>query len=550
MRYRNETKEKTNGVVYTPKEMAKYLARQMMDFSSINFTEGQKVYVLDPATGDGELLYAIIEILLGTYNNIEPIVIGYETDLIAANKAREKLSLDFPNVLVNIRNRDFLEEADKISEKFDFIIANPPYIRTQILGAEKAQIIAQKMKLTGRIDIYYAFLLYMKQLLSQNGVAGYITSNKFLTIKAGEAVREFMLNNYKIHAIVDFGDTRIFNASVLPCIVIFSNGYMGNDSEARFTSIYETKEKSNFKQSCGSIFKHINDSGKFKMEDGRIFDYQQGKLSNLEKGDLWVISSNEINEWLKKVEDNTWKRFADIGKIRVGIKTTADNVFIGDRWEDKNADLELLQPLITHRDAGQIISRKNAGWKVLYTHTTENGKKKAYNIDEYPKTKEYLESHYDQLSGRKYIHKANRNWYEIWVPQNPDAWKKRKIVFRDIAERPEFWLDNSGAIVNGDCYWIEIPDADSDEIVYLALAVANSEFIEKYYDAKFNTKLYSGKRRYMSQYVEQFPIPNIDSEESQRAISIVKKIIAGCGSQDASCYMNELNIVVNSVFGV
>ena len=67
--------------------------------------------------------------------------------------------------------------------------------------------------------------------------------------------------------------------------------------------------------------------------------------------------------------------FSDIGKIRVGIKTTADNIFIGDNWSGDLANLELLKPLITHRDAGQIISRKTSGWKVLYTHTVKDRKR-------------------------------------------------------------------------------------------------------------------------------------------------------------------------------
>lgn len=104
--------------------------------------------------------------------------------------------------------------------------------------------------------------------------------------------------------------------------------------------------------------------------------------------------------------------------------------------------------------------------------------KKAINIEDYPKAKEYLLQHYDQLSNRKYVIQANRNWYEIWVPQNPESWKHRKIVFRDISEHPQFWLDTSGAIVNGDCYWIEIQDCVMDDVVYLALAIANSRFIE------------------------------------------------------------------------
>jgi adenine-specific DNA-methyltransferase len=134
------------------------------------------------------------------------------------------------------------------------------------------------------------------------------------------------------------------------------------------------------------------------------------------------------------------------------------------------------------------------------------------------------------------------------VPQNPDAWKHRKIVFRDISEQPEFWLDTSGAIVNGDCYWIEINDDVFEDVVYLALAIANSKFIEKYYDVKFNTKLYSGKRRYMSQYVEQFPIPLYSSELAQKTISTVKKIIAENSPEAILSYKAELDDMVDKLF--
>ena len=252
--------------------------------------------------------------------------------------------------------------------------------------------------------------------------------------------------------------------------------------------------------------------------------------------------------WISKVESNTWMRFANLGKVRVGIKTTADNVFIGEDWSGDRADIELLKPLITHRNAGQIVPNNESHWKVLYTHTTVNGKKTAYDINEFPKAKAYLESHYEQLSGRSYIQKANRKWYEIWVPQNPEAWQHKKIVFRDISERPEFWYDETGAIVNGDCYWIDIFPGTLEDIVYLALAVANSKFIEKYYDVKFNTKLYSGKRRFQTQYVEQFPIPYYGSEKAKQAIELVKKIIAIGSEKESYSYKKELDQIVEELF--
>jgi hypothetical protein len=41
------------------------------------------------------------------------------------------------------------------------------------------------------------------------------------------------------------------------------------------------------------------------------------------------------------------------------------------------------------------------------------------------------------------------------------------------------------------------------------LAVANSSFTTRFYDAVFHNKLYAGRRRFMTQYVSHFPLPDL-----------------------------------------
>lgn len=543
-RYKNETKKKANGVVYTPSSMADYVADEMLKYGAESLVN-ETITILDPAVGEGELLNSLISKLLARGKKI--IACGYETDPNVARDTQENLKSRFPDVEITIKNEDFLDAiSEKRVNKFDFVIANPPYVRTQILGSDKAQEIAEKLKLTGRIDIYYAFLIYTKDVLNDNGIAGYITSNKFMTIKAGNTVRQYMLTNYTMHQITDLGDTKLFNASVLPCIMIFSKGKTVNSENVNFTSVYEQIDESN-SEKIDNIFDAIHKVGTFQLPNGHQYKFQQGKLKSTDTNALWTLESSENKKWLDTVLSNTSMTFSDIGKIRVGIKTTADKVFIGDDWTGDKADLEWLRPLITHRNAGQIIGNNKSNWQVLYTHTIKDGKKVVRNLENYPKTKKYLLEHYNELAGRSYVAKAHRKWYEIWVPQNPASWEHRKIVFRDISKEPEFWLDESGKIVNGDCYWIDINSDVPEDIVYLALAVANSEFIEQYYDIRFNTKLYSGKRRYQAQYVEQFPIPNYNTEYAQKAIKIIKKIIAEDGINNSD-YKKKLNELVNKMF--
>ena len=55
------------------------------------------------------------------------------------------------------------------------------------------------------------------------------------------------------------------------------------------------------------------------------------------------------------------------------------------------------------------------------------------------------------------------------------------------------------------------------------MAVANSDFSKYFYEIKFNNKLYSGRCRFMTQYVELFPIPNPSNDLSQKIIQLSKK---------------------------
>ncbi|MBT9172013.1 MAG: Modification methylase PaeR7I [Syntrophomonadaceae bacterium] len=544
IRYSNETVEKSNGIVYTPSDLATYVANQMVE----NYCyDKDKFYVLDPAIGDGELIIALLNTLKNRFRNPDVVVVGYETDSDVINRTRQRITECYSNVQVLIENKNFLNLlSDGNNKKYDFIIANPPYIRTQILGAAKAQEIASLVGLDGRVDIYYAFLVYAEQMLNNDGIAGFITSNKFMTIKAGQTVRKHLVSNTDILRLTDFGDTKLFSASVLPCVIIFRKRQ--NPVETVHTSIYESKDCIP-ERFFDSIFDGLDSSKTIGLHDGRKFNIINGTLHADHHGSPWRINTISHNSWLEKIEKNTKKRFCDLGKIRVGIKTTADNVFIRESWKQEEYIPELLKSLITHRNAGQISSDNNAFWQVLYTHTIINGKKTAYDIEEYPNACRYLSMHREQLESRTYIKKANRNWYEIWVPQNPEAWGNRKIVFRDIADVPQFWLDETGAVVNGDCYWFDIFDDISEDEIMLALAVANSKFIEQYYDICFNNKLYSGRRRFMTQYVEQFPLPDCESKDAQDAIHAVKEILRNSMTQQQKKHLLEaINILVYRLF--
>ena len=123
-------------------------------------------------------------------------------------------------------------------------------------------------------------------------------------------------------------------------------------------------------------------------------------------------------------------------------------------------------------------------------------------------------------------------------------------MFRDISEKPTFWIDAEGSIVNGDCYWLACDRSEDSDLLWLACAVANSAFIEEFYDHRFNNKLYSGRRRFITQYVEQFPLPDPELAESRRIVEAAKQLSELADQPVAASLQNELERLVWSAFGL
>jgi hypothetical protein len=291
-----------------------------------------------------------------------------------------------------------------------------------------------------------------------------------------------------------------------------------------------------------------------ETNDGRRFRVRHGKLdTNGERDGVWRIAAKDVDAWLEVVESHTWGTFRDIGKIRVGAKTCADKVFIRSDWRDLPAEEqpELLRPLASHQVARRFKALTSENPQlILYPHEVVQGKRQAVELFRYPRARAYLERHREILEARTYVLEAGRQWYEIWVPQDPDVWEYPKLVFRDIAEKPMFWVDMDGAVVNGDCYWLACTNHGKSDLLWLAAAVGNSSFIEKFYDLRFHNKLYAGRRRFMTQYVEQFPVPSPAETNSRAIISMAKEIYDAVPSDRAVSLEKEIDELVWQAYGL
>lgn len=534
--------EKSSGATYTPAPLADFVARHMLQ-SSAAAPLDHPWRILDPALGEGQLalsLLAALEQLRSTSTRAGEVEVhGFETDESALDTAKNRLLHSFPNVSLRLQHGSFLDSLDNTLHqdqrplfgagtpaRYDLIIANPPYVRTQIMGPERARHLARNFNLVGRLDLYHAFVFGICELLAPKGMAGIIVSNRFMFTRSGSAVRRALVERYNTHRAWDLGDTKLFSAAVLPAVLLVEGSGRTDTRPLPFSSIYETSKPAD--TAAPDVLSALDHTGVVQVPDGRRFQVHHGSLNHGRASDgVWRVETTAAAAWLASVAKRTHGTFRSIGRIRVGIKTCADKVFIRDDWDDLpiHQRPELLRPLTTHHIAGHFRAvPSRARSRVLYPHEVVNGRRRAIRLSEYPQTRNYLESHRSALEARRYVSKAGREWYEIWVPQDPDAWRHPKLIFRDISAKPTFWLDFSGSVVNGDCYWLTPTERIDTDLLWLALAVGNSSFIERFYDLNFNNRLYAGRRRFITQYVERFPLPNPQSATSRLIIAQTKRI--------------------------
>lgn len=560
---------KATGAHYTPPALAAFLA----DATARHARWGNdSIAILDPACGDGSLLAAIAEAVAPTVRRRFRLV-GYETDATAASIASARL-LELDVAEVDIRVGDFLEMVSATrpiggpslfapspgqTELFDGVISNPPYVRTQVLGAAKAQQLAERFGLTGRVDLYHAFMKAISSVLKPGGVLGLLTSNRFMLVQSGATVRELLRTEFSLRALYDLGDTKLFTAAVLPAILVAQRKPAPPNGICSFTRVYLIRDRNGAEEplqsEVGSVLEALRNRhmGDVHAVEGH-FRVEQGELD--ESNDLaaaWSLSSSDTRGWLSTIQKRRVTTFGGVAQVRVGIKTTADNVFIRDDWDSLperiRPEPDLLRPLITHHIAARWQPEANVRRRVLYPHEDgPGGKRRTVDLSAYPHARAYLDEHRERLESRRYVIEAGRQWYEIWVPQQPRDWESPKVVYPDISEEPRFFLDRTGAVVNGDCYWITLNAGVPEEYLLLLLAVANSTFTTAYYDTVFHNKLYAGRRRFMTQYVREFPLPDVRGPEAKKIVALLSNLL----SQDSGLAeaATEMDALVWSSFGL
>lgn len=114
-----------------------------------------------------------------------------------------------------------------LSQRFDLVIGNPPYVRQEAIKDQKPALQkfysgtkASPSAYAGTADLFVYFIQRGVELLNPGGAFAYITSNKWYRAKYGTNLRGWMNRQTEPRRIVDFGDAEVFDAIAYPTIII------------------------------------------------------------------------------------------------------------------------------------------------------------------------------------------------------------------------------------------------------------------------------------------------------------------------------------------
>ena len=394
-----------------------------------------------------------------------------------------------------------------ISDGFDIVIGNPPYVQLQKSGGKLAKLYEeQKFNTFARTgDIYSLFYEKAHQLLKQGGICNFITSNKWMRAGYGEATRKFFIENTNPLILIDFAGVKVFETATVDVNIL----------------LY-VKEKNTF----NTLACIVKDK---ELKELSLYVRQYAQYTQFKNADSWVILSDIEQRIKAKIEAiGTPLKDWDI-QINYGIKTGFNDAFIING--EKKAELiaqdsksaEIIRPILRGRD----IKRYGYEFADLYLINTHNGVKekgiKRIHIENYPAVKAHLDTFYKQLEKRQ---DKGDTPYNLRNCAYIEDFYKQKIIYPDISEKLNFQIVEEEFYFNNTIYFIT---SYTEDLSYL-LKFLNSNLIDWYYKT-LSVQLGEKAVRMFTIYVLNIPIPKKGNRdniyESYRLSEEEKEFIEG-----------------------
>jgi adenine-specific DNA-methyltransferase len=349
--------------------------------------------LLDPGCGHGAFIEGVLRWC--RRNGAEtPEIVGIDLDPAQLSHARQHLAAE---ARVTLMEANFLT-CDLGS--YDYIVGNPPYVGIEELSeGERSQYRQLFESAGGRVDLYLLFWDRALQVLKETGRVVFITPEKFTYVETARPLRR-MMSRYQLDELLYAPEDTFQGLTTYPVIATLTK-----HSAERATTL--------------------------QLRDGTS---HTAHLPT--QGESWqpVIHRSPSLSGAKTLADISLR-------ISCGVATGADEMFLFDRADLPAGYIPFARPAIAGRDL-----RPEQPLQIPHRHLVmpydEQGA--LLPLDSLGELAAYLQQ--DAIRQRLEARTCARRkpWYAFHeTPPLPDMLRP-KLVCKDIAKVPYFWIDADG----------------------------------------------------------------------------------------------------------
>ena len=182
---------------------------------------------------------------------------------------------------------------DIISQKYDVVVANPPYTDSADFGKELKAFVEANYKKPYKFNsnLYACFIKRCCELAGMDGKVGMVNPPTFMYIKTFEDTRKFILENTHINLFVEWGYLGMFASFARVDSAMFILEMHSNEKNSTFiklNDLYEMKRK--------AVLFEAYDDCLNNRPNNRVYTLPQSKLKGIKSYPFIYWISDEFRE--------------------------------------------------------------------------------------------------------------------------------------------------------------------------------------------------------------------------------------------------------------
>jgi tRNA1(Val) A37 N6-methylase TrmN6 len=222
-----------------------------------------------------------------------PVIIHSDLSKVNSNSSYSGI---FLNVNKTFKVKNLGQKKSEVEiPTFDACVGNPPYIRQELISNKEdwnslAKVEYGLSKINQQSDLYVYYLMHTSAFLKEGGRLGYVIASSWLDVSFGSGLQKFLLDHFKIIAIIDHQKKRSFEtASVNTIILILEK--CSQSKERENNNVKFVRVKADYEKYIGNS----NDSDRFERVNKFVYDIENTTKSKSNQDiHVTVINQNDL----------------------------------------------------------------------------------------------------------------------------------------------------------------------------------------------------------------------------------------------------------------